>query len=114
VATNAGSGAQTSTLTFQADPNGVAFINGPIDLSGAATQAYVSLYGTRFRAATRATAPIADVSVPVAGFAAQAETLGLDQINIGPIPASLRGQTNAPVIVTFDDIETNTVTLSFR
>ncbi len=86
----------------------------PTSLDLATGDLYLTLYGTGFRGARASTAQIGGIAVPVLGFAAQPEFAGLDQINIGPIPASLAGRANAPIILSFDGKNTNPVTVSFR
>jgi uncharacterized protein (TIGR03437 family) len=101
-------GDRASGLIF--DPASLA----PVPLDLASGDLYLTLYGTGFRAARAATAQVGGVPVPVLGFAAQPEFAGLDQINLGPLPASLAGRANAPIVLSFDGKSTNTVTVSFR
>ena len=72
---------------------GRALLPRPIPLNPATDQVYLVLYGTGIRGA-----PLSAVSVMVPGssapvqFAGAQQTyMGLDQVNMGPLPASLAG-----------------------
>lgn len=101
-------------FTFQRDPNTNVFVDRPVEFGPAGSQVYLSLFGTGFARAGSATARIGNVAVPVYSFGRQPEVLGLDQVNIGPLPQQVRGQTNAPLVVTFDGLDTNGLTVTIR
>ena len=76
---------------------------------------YLILYATGVqRHNTPVTATIGGVSVPVLYAGAQGSFAGLDQVNIGPLPQSLAGQSSANLILTVDGTTSNTVTLKFQ
>ena len=52
--------------------------------------------------------------VPVLGAVPQGEYVGLDQINIGPLPRSLAGRGEVNILLTTDGKPANTVTLNVR
>ena len=86
-----------------------------IKLGPSTDHLYLMLYGTGIqRHANPVTATIAGTSVPVTYAGAQGTFAGLDQINIGPLPQSLSGQSSVNLIITVDGITANTVTLSFQ
>jgi uncharacterized protein (TIGR03437 family) len=86
----------------------------PIDLS-AADSVYLILYGTGVRHhANPVVCSINGTSVPVQYAGAQTTYQGLDQINVGPLPASLAGSGNVTVALTVDGIAANAVTVDFR
>jgi len=60
------------------------------------------------------TAAIGGVSVPVLYAGAQGTLAGLDQINLGPLPQSLSGQSSVNLVITVDGMTANTVILSFQ
>jgi uncharacterized protein (TIGR03437 family) len=80
----------TTPLAFY-DPVLQRFVSQPVDLGGAGDQIYFTLFGTGLRGA-----PAKDYQAVLNGFhtypvsyvGPQGEFVGLDQINIGPIPAS--------------------------
>jgi uncharacterized protein (TIGR03437 family) len=54
------------------------------------------------------------VSVPVVYFGAQGSYPGMDQINLGPLPASLAGAGLVNLVITADGQAANTVTVSLQ
>lgn len=106
-------GAQQSGLTFLADRTPRE--NLPVELGAAGTQVYLTFYGTGLRAhAGPVTATIGGLDVPVLAAVAQGQFAGLDQINVGPLPAALarRGEVNVNFLA--DGRATNTVTVNIR
>jgi uncharacterized protein (TIGR03437 family) len=101
-------------FTFQRDPNSSLFVDRPVEFGAAGSQVYLSLFGTGFARARSATARIGNVAVPIYSFGPQPEILGLDQVNIGPLPQQARGQANAQLVVTFDGQDTNGVSVTIR
>ncbi len=81
----------------------------PIDLSRGSV--YLILYGTGIRGAgdLEVTATVGGADVPVLGYAAQSQYPGLDQVNIGPLPASLAGAGEVQVTVKIGGVSTNAV-----
>jgi len=102
-------GAQSFANIYQVDASGN-IVAQPIDLS--AGQIYLELYGTGIRAAKSVTATVGGVSVPVLGWAVQSQYAGLDQVNIGPLPASLKDQVT--VAVTADGMAANPVNVTIK
>jgi uncharacterized protein (TIGR03437 family) len=86
----------------------------PIDLSDTTSRFYVVLYGTGLRAGRTTTVTINGISVPVLYSGTQPSFAGLDQVNTGPLPASLRGAGSVDVQIMVDGLPSNTVTLTFR
>jgi uncharacterized protein (TIGR03437 family) len=86
----------------------------PVDLGAPTDRVYLSLYGTGFRLSRTVTASVGSVDVPVAGFAAVPQYQGLDVVNIGPLPRSLAGSGEVPIVLTFDTRFANGATVSIR
>jgi uncharacterized repeat protein (TIGR01451 family) len=86
----------------------------PISLGTATDKVYLVLYGTGLRNAASVTATLNGVSVPVTYFGAQGSFAGLDQINLGPLPASLAGTGVANLVITVDSQPANTVTVTIQ
>ncbi len=86
----------------------------PIDLSGEGELVFLVLYGTGIRGFyDEVTATVGGVVVPVLGAFEHPIFVGLDQVNIGPIPLSLIGAGEVEIILFVDGIPTNAVTVRF-
>ena len=106
----AGDGTRTQALVFDPKTRGAV----PIDLGSEGDQVFLLLFGTGFRGFTQAvTAAVAGQSVRVLGAVPQGEFVGLDQVNIGPIPRSLIGAVEVEIILTVDGIPTKAVMVRF-
>jgi uncharacterized protein (TIGR03437 family) len=80
-------------------------------------QVYLVLYGTGIRGAGgvgTVSATVGGVSVPVLYAAAHRDYPGLDQVNLGPLPLSLAGRGEAPVVLRVDGVSSNAVTIRLR
>jgi uncharacterized protein (TIGR03437 family) len=86
---------------------------GAISLAGG-DQVYLVLYGTGLGKAKSVTASVNGANVPVIYFGAQAASAGLDQINVGPLPAGLAGAGVAKLVIVADGETANTVTLNIQ
>jgi uncharacterized protein (TIGR03437 family) len=77
---------------------------------------YLELFGTGVSNAAQGqvTATVKGVSVPVTYAGAQSQFPGVDQINIGPLPLSLKGAGAVDVIVTVNGGPANTVSVTFQ
>ncbi len=107
----ASGGTRTEALTF--DPESRA--NLPIDLGPEGDQIFLLLFGTGVRGFTESvSATVGGESVRVLGTVAQGQFVGLDQINIGPLPRSLAGRSEVNVVLTADGKPANTVTVNVR
>jgi uncharacterized protein (TIGR03437 family) len=88
----------------------------PIDLGPEGDQIFLALFGTGFRFASgveNISATIDGEPVPVLGFAAAAGFVGLDQVNIGPVPRSFIGRGVVAVVLTIDGKVTNPALVRF-
>ncbi len=93
------------------------FVAVPIDLGPAAHDMFLILYGTgiRFRPSlTGVTASIGGVNVPVMFAGSAPGLIGLDQINLGPLPRSLAGRGEVDVVLIVDGKTANTIRISIR
>ena len=98
---------RTTDLTFDAALNAIAIPRTSGD------QIYLLLYGTGFRNASQVTATANGQAVPVLGAVAQGQFAGLDQANIGPLPANLPTGT-ITVKLTADGQSANTLTVKLQ
>jgi uncharacterized protein (TIGR03437 family) len=92
--------------------------SGPISLA-AGDQIYLVLYGTGLGNANSVTATANGISVPVIyhgaqGGGSQGSDAGLDQINLGPLPANLAGAGVVKLVIAADGQAANTVTLNIQ
>ena len=107
----AADGTRTQELIF--DPNTRAAV--PIDLGPEGDQFFLLLFGTGIRGfRSEVTATVGGEEVPVLGAVPQGEFVGLDQVNLGPLPRSLLGRGEVEIILTVDGKTANTVTLNIR
>ena len=84
-------------------------------MSQPGTQVYVLLFGTGTRnAAQRTVATVDGVPVGVTGPVAQSLYVGLDQVNLGPLPASPAGRVEVDVVFNVDGELTNAVTVTVK
>lgn len=83
----------------------------PLDLTPGKGLVYLSLFGTGLRAAAT-TVAINGESLPVLGTAAHSRFAGLDQINIGPLPATLRARDEAEIALLAGNTAANRLTVS--
>jgi uncharacterized protein (TIGR03437 family) len=84
----------------------------PIDLS--AGQIYLEIFGTGIRNAKNVTATVGGQSVPVLSSGAQGTFVGLDQVNVGPMPLSLKGSGQVNVVLSADGQAANIVNVTFK
>ena len=86
----------------------------PIDLGPEDDQIFLILAGTGIRGFQNpVTASVAGINVKVLGAVPQGQFVGLDQVNIGPLPRNLpKGNIN--LVLTVDGRETNTVTVNIQ
>jgi len=100
---------------FLVGTNGAPATPSPIKLSPSTDRLYLILYATGIQRHVGAvTATIGGTSIPVSYAGAQGTLTGLDQINLGPLPQSLAGQSSLNLVVSVDGGATNTVTVSFQ
>ena len=87
----------------------------PVDLAENGDQVFLLLFGTGVRGfSSQVTANVAGEEVPVLGALPQGEFVGLDQINVGPLPRSLAGRGEVDILLTADGESANTVTVNIR
>jgi uncharacterized protein (TIGR03437 family) len=80
----------------------------PINVAAANGSVYLAVYGTGLEKAQSVTATVGGQPVTVQWFGAQGST-GLDQVNIGPLPASLAGWGRVNIVLTADGQTANPV-----
>jgi len=103
-------GNRTQRFLFDAQSRPVA-----VDLGVDGDEVYLLLFGTGIRNfTTAATATVNDVAVPVVGAVPQGAFVGLDQVNLGPLPRALIGAGLSEVIVVVDGVESAPVEVLIR
>jgi uncharacterized protein (TIGR03437 family) len=93
------------------------FVPVPIDLGPEGDQVFLVLFGTGIRgrsglSVVRCT--IGGVAVPIGFAGATPDFIGLDQVNIGPLPRALAGSGEVDVVLTVDNKEANVVRVAIR
>jgi uncharacterized protein (TIGR03437 family) len=108
--------AQTASFPFHCGQTQGSCVADPIDLSGP-DSFYLLLFGTGIRgrsSLSAVNATVGGVSVPVLYAGPQSEYPGLDQVNIGPLPASLTGRGQLTIAVKVDGKDAPPVTVAIR
>ena len=104
-------GSDPPVRTF--DPDTRASI--PIDLGPESDQVFLLLFGTGIRGFTSEVgAAVGGESVPVLGALPQGQFVGLDQVNLGPVPRTLSGRGEVAVTLTVDGLPANVVTVNIQ
>ena len=86
-----------------------------IDLGPEGTQVFLLLFGTGIRGFSQeVTATVGGEPTTVLGAVRHGVFVGLDQVNIGPLPRSLIGRGDVEVVLTVDGILTNPVTVRIQ
>jgi len=113
----AGDGSRSDVAVTQYDADAKQWVPQPIDLGAEDEGVYLTIYCTGLRgrsdlANVRVT--VGGVDVPAAYAGMQGSFLGLDQLNIGPIPRSLIGAGEVNITVTVDGVPANVVTIAVQ
>src|SRR6202023_2060930 len=93
---------QTSAFVFTCGSSAGSCAPAPIDLGAATDQVYLVLFGTGIRgrsSAAAVSATVGGIPVPVVFAGDSGQFVGLDQVNIGPLPRSLKGPGKATVLL---------------
>ena len=110
------SGQQSNVPVFSCGATGQC-VSAPIDLGATTDQVYLSLYGTGvrgFSSLSAITVTIGGIAVPVTAAVAQSQFVGLDQVNVGPLPRTLAGMGNSNVVLRVDGRTSNAVTVNIQ
>lgn len=86
-----------------------------VDLGGPGDQVFLSLFGTGMRGGSgAATATVGGEPVGVQGPVAQGQFVGLDQVNLGPLPRTLAGRGEVEIRLVVAGRGANVVTVRLR
>jgi uncharacterized protein (TIGR03437 family) len=103
-------GSQVIASLFQYSPGSGTFVPAAIQ-TAAGEQLYLALFGTGLRNAGGAVTVLGNgMTVPVSAMVAHPDFIGLDQINLGPVPTALSYQT-VNIAITAAGKSANTVTV---
>ncbi len=108
-------GQQTTEAVAQF--NGSSFVPRQLELGPAGELDFLILFSTGMRGRTSldaATATLGGVTLPIAYLGAQGNLIGLDQINLGPLPLSLVGRGNVNLVMTVEGRAVNIVQLNIK
>lgn len=109
--------AQTFEPVAVFDPGQGSFVPQPINLGPEGDQIFLILYGTGLRFLPQGApvaATIGGTPVPVTFAGAAGGFIGLDQVNIGPLPRSLAGSGVVNVMLTADGRTANTLQVAIQ
>ncbi|MDX2033280.1 MAG: CotH kinase family protein [Blastocatellia bacterium] len=113
----AADGTQTYLPTFRLDAATNRFVAAPLSLGAETDRVYLILYGTGIRNEKT----LSDVSVEVGGQAvpvlfsdAQGSLVGLDQVNIGPLPRTLLGKGAVKIVMAVNGRDANQLTITIQ
>jgi uncharacterized protein (TIGR03437 family) len=110
-------GKQTYLPLSQFDAATQRFVPVPLSLGAATDQTFLILFGTGWRGRTALADVVVEVggsAVPVAFAGAQGDLVGLDQLNVGPLPRTLAGRNSVNVDLRVDSKRSNRVTVSIQ
>jgi uncharacterized protein (TIGR03437 family) len=113
----AANGAQTLEPLARYDEGLGRFVAVPVDLGPATEQVFLVVFGTGFRAANslnNVSVMLGGTGVPVLFAGAQGDLVGLDQINLGPLPRTLIGRGNVELALTVEGQAANTVQVNIK
>ncbi len=80
----------------------------PIRFGAEKDQVFLILFGTGIRGYTsQVTATVGGENVDVTAAVPQGQFVGLDQVNLGPLPRTLAGRGPVDVVLTVDGVQTN-------
>jgi uncharacterized protein (TIGR03437 family) len=101
---------------FQLNPNTKQYVPVPIVWNASTDLQYLVLYGTgiRYGVTGTVTATLNGISVPVIYAGSQPQFVAEDQVNLGPIPQSLKGAGTVNVVISVNGQATNTVTVQIQ
>ena len=113
----ASGGTQRVEQVVRFDTTANSFVPIPIDLGPVGDQVFLILFGTgiRYRAGLNNVSCVLGGTAVEVGYAgAQGDLVGLDQINLGPLPRSLAGRGNVNLILTVEGRAANTVQVTIQ
>jgi uncharacterized protein (TIGR03437 family) len=102
---------QTLEQVYQLGPSN-SVIPLPINLSQG--QVYLQLYGTGIRNASNVTVTVGGQNMPILYTGPQGAYDGEDQVNVGPLPASLAGRGSVNIVLKADGQAANTVNVTIQ
>ncbi len=110
-------GTQIYEPVSQWDAGQQRYVSTPIDLGPEGEQVYLILFGTGLRFLSNlsaASATMGGSGIPVLFVGPQGEFVGLDQVNLGPVPRSLGGRGEVEIALTVDGKPANPVKINLR
>lgn len=110
----ASDGSRTALEVSRLDPFLQRYVTVPLDLSGDRDPVYLTLFGTGFRGGSGPPGvTIGGRDLPLESFGPASGFHGVDELVIGPIPRSLRGD-SLDIVATIDGHASNAVTIAIK
>jgi uncharacterized protein (TIGR03437 family) len=108
-------GSRLTALLFSLDAATKSFVPAPINLGTENDQVFLLLFGTGIRGASNPPTVLIGGEVANVLYAGpHEEFVGLDQVNVGPIPRQLAGRGEVNVLLFADGIQANPVVVGMR
>jgi len=86
----------------------------PLDLGAEGDEVFLTVFATGLRNAESVTVLINGVEVPVRFAGEQGQFLGFDQLDVGPLPRTLRGAGESQLLAMVDGVATNALALTIQ
>ena len=94
------------------DSRSARYVPSPVSVGGASDLLYLSLYGTGIRGySSNLSVQVAGQNVGIVKLTPDPQLTGRDAIQVGPIPKTLAGHGEVPIVVQADNNTSNTVTI---
>lgn len=104
----------TSGSVFELDAQQTTWVGAPLDLGAESDQVFLTLFGTGIRGNSNVQVFMNGIEVPVLFAGAHPTFVGLDQVNIGPIPRSLVAAGEVVILLTTGNLSANEVTVTIQ
>lgn len=112
----AADGTQTLTAAYSYNATTQQSVAVPVNLGAETDRVFLILFGTGIAGTTlsNVTAEVGGTTVPVTYAGAQGDLVGLDQVNLGPLPRTLLGRGSVNIVLTVAGRRANRVTVTIQ
>lgn len=112
----AADGTQTLTAAYSYDATTQQSVAVPVSLGAETDRVFLILFGTGIAGTTltNVAAEVGGTTVPVTYAGAQGGLVGLDQVNLGPLPRTLSGRGSVNIVLTVAGRRANRITVTIQ